>query len=379
MKPSLVITLLLLIGSIIRLPAQSKFELDGQAQGWMNYSSGNDLEIGMGLRYIPELNYRIPLKEGKLIDFKASPNMVASLNFHPFDTAQTDANLSAYRAWARYATNQLEVRIGLQKISFGSASVLRPLMWFDQIDPRDPLQLTNGVWGLLGRYYFLNNANVWLWALYGNENRKGWESIPSYEQYPEFGGRIQYPVPRGEVALSYHHRTADSRGLGAAPLEYAKIPEDRIGLDGKWDITVGFWLEGSWTHKHQEVGIFTNQTLLNTGVDYTFGIGNGLNVVAEQLVFSQDEAAFAFANASTLTGISASYPTGLFDNLSLVLYYEWTGQQLFSTLNWQRDYKKFTVYAMAFVNPSNGQSLQQNDLVNPLAGKGLQLLLVYNH
>ena len=379
MKPSLVITLLLLIGPIIRLPAQSKFELDGQAQGWMNYSSGNDLEIGMGLRYIPELNYRIPLKEGKLIDFKASPNMVASLNFHPFDTARTDANLSAYRAWARYATNQLEVRIGLQKISFGSASVLRPLMWFDQIDPRDPLQLTNGVWGLLGRYYFLNNANVWLWALYGNENRKGWESIPSYEQYPEFGGRIQYPVPRGEVALSYHHRTADSRGLGTAALEYAKIPEDRIGLDGKWDITVGFWLEGSWAHKHQDVGIFTNQTLLNTGVDYTFGIGNGLNVVAEQLVSSQDEEAFAFANASTLTGISASYPTGLFDNLSLVLYYEWTGQQLFSTLNWQRDYKKFTVYAMAFINPSNGQSLQQNDLVNPLAGKGLQILLVYNH
>ena len=379
MKPSLVITLLLLTGSIALVQAQSTFEFDGQAQSWLNYSSGNDLEIGMGLRYIPELNYSIPLKEGKLIDFKASPNLVASLNLHPFDTAQTDANLSAYRAWARYATQQLEVRIGLQKISFGSASVLRPLMWFDQIDPRDPLQLTNGVWGLLGRYYFLNNANVWLWALYGNENRKGWESIQSYEQYPEFGGRIQYPVPRGEVALSYHHRTADSRGLGVAPLEYAKIPEDRIGLDGKWDITVGFWLEGSWTHKHQDVGIFTNQTLLNTGVDYTFGIGNGLNVVAEQLVSSQDEEAFAFANASTLTGISASYPTGLFDNLSLVLYYEWTGQQLFSTLNWQRDYKKFTVYAMAFVNPSNGQSLQQNDLVNPLAGKGLQILLVYNH
>ena len=30
----------------------------------------------------------------------------------------------------------------------------------EDIDPRDPLQLTNGVWGLLGRYYFMNNANL---------------------------------------------------------------------------------------------------------------------------------------------------------------------------------------------------------------------------
>ena len=373
-------TIFLLFTSVVCLAQPSSaWEFDGQAQSWLNYSSGNDLEVGLGLRYIPELNYSVPLEDNKLVDFKASPNMVASLNFHPFDSARTDANLSAYRAWARYSTNQLEVRIGLQKISFGSASVLRPLMWFDQIDPRDPLQLTNGVWGLLGRYYFLNNANVWLWALYGNENRKGWESIQTYEQYPEFGGRIQYPVPRGEVALSYHHRTADSRGIGAELLEHAKIPEDRIGLDGKWDITVGFWLEGSWTHKHKDVGIFTNQTLLNAGVDYTFGIGNGLNVVGEQLMISSDETAFAFINPSTLTGTSISYPTGMFANTSAVFYYDWTNNDLYSTLNWQRDYKKFTLYVMAFVNPSNGQSLQQNDLVNPLAGKGIQLLLVYNH
>ncbi|MEQ9443914.1 MAG: hypothetical protein RIG62_33045 [Cyclobacteriaceae bacterium] len=359
--------------------SQQQFEFDGQAQSWINYSSGNDLNIGMGLRYIPEFNYNIPLENDRLIDFKAAPNMVASLNFHPFDTAQTDADISPYRAWARYSSNQLELRLGLQKISFGSASVLRPLMWFDQIDPRDPLQLTNGVWGALGRYYFLNNANIWLWVLYGNEDVKGWERIRTYEQQPEFGGRIQHPVPRGELAISYHHRTADSRGLGAETLEYAKIPEDRIGLDGKWDITIGVWFEGSWTHKGKDVGIFTNQTLLNAGIDYTFGVGNGLNVVAEQLVTSYDQQAFAFSNTSTLTGTSISYPTGLFDNLSAVFYYDWTNSNLYSTINWQRDYNKFTVYVMAFSNPVSGQSIQQNDLVNPLAGRGLQIMLVYNH
>lgn len=378
MRPQIVILLMLLI-SPIAMGQQQKFEFDGQLQGWGNYSSGNDLEIGLGVRYIPELNYSIPLEEKKLIDFKAAANLFASLNFHPFDTAHTDADLSPYRAWARYSTKQLEIRAGLQKISFGSASILRPLMWFDQIDPRDPLQLTNGVWGILGRYYFLNNANVWLWVLYGNEKRKGWERIQTYEQHPEFGGRIQYPVPKGEIGLSYHHRTADSRSLGIESLKYDQIPEDRLGVDGKWDIIVGFWFEGSWTHKNKDIGIYTNQTLLNTGVDYTFGIGNGLNVVAEQLVISSDEQAFGFSNTSTLSSTSISYPIGLFDNLSAVFYYDWTNQHLYSFVNFQRDYNKFSLYLMAFWNPSDGQSIQQNDLVNPLAGKGIQLMLVYNH
>ncbi len=358
---------------------QQNFEFKGQAQGWANYSSGNDLNFGLGLRYIPELTYTISLKNNKLIDFNASPNLFGSVNFHPFDSAHANAGISAYRAWARYASRQFELRLGLQKISFGSASVLRPLMWFDQIDPRDPLQLTNGVWGALGRYYFLNNANIWLWVLYGNEDVKGWERIKTHEQHPEFGGRMQLPVPKGEVGLSYHHRTADSRGLGIDNLEFARIPEDRIGLDGKWDIVVGFWLEGTWTHKNKAVGIYTNQTLLNAGVDYTFGIGNGLSVVAEQLVTSYDEKAFAFSAASTLTGTTLSYPIGLFDNLSTVFYYDWTHQNFYSFVNFQRDYKKLSLYLMAFWNPSNGQSIQQNDLVNPLAGKGIQIMLVFNH
>jgi len=108
-----------------------------------------------------------------------------------------------YRFWARYSAKQVELRIGLQKINFGSASMLRPLMWFDQVDPRDPLMLTDGVWGILGRYYFLNNANIWLWGLYGNDNRKGWEIFNSQKTIPEFGGRLQIPVPKGESGFSF--------------------------------------------------------------------------------------------------------------------------------------------------------------------------------
>ena len=38
---------------------------------------------------------------------------------------------------------------------------------------------TNGVNALLGRYYFNNNANIWLWGLYGNEDPRGFDITQS--------------------------------------------------------------------------------------------------------------------------------------------------------------------------------------------------------
>ena len=53
----------------------------------------------------------------------------------------------------------------LPEISFGSASLSRPLMWFDRVDPLDPLQLTEGVWAVLGRAHLPGNITAWGWVL----------------------------------------------------------------------------------------------------------------------------------------------------------------------------------------------------------------------
>jgi hypothetical protein len=148
-------------------------------------------------------------------------------------------------------------------------------MWFDHLDPRDPLQLTDGVYGLLGRYYFQNNANAWFWVLWGNDKVRGWETIPTFRKIPEFGGRMQLPVPKGEVAVSYHHRTADLTGLFNPPVLKGSVhyPEDKIGLDGKWDIGPGIWAEYSLTHSAPDTAYFQSWTKLFTlGIDYTFSI-----------------------------------------------------------------------------------------------------------
>ncbi len=149
----------------------------GQAIGWTTLNPAEPFQAQAGLRYIPELSFSLPAGKYTL-DGEVSANMWLSGTFAN-DTSAFDRDLAPYRMWVRFSGDQFELRAGLQKINFGSAQMFRPLMWFDYIDPRDPLQLTDGVYGLLARYFFLNNANIWLWGLYGNDKVKGWEIIPS--------------------------------------------------------------------------------------------------------------------------------------------------------------------------------------------------------
>lgn len=351
----------------------------GQLSAWANFSPDNKLNIWSGARYIPAIDFGKKLSNDRLIDFEGSIHINGSAGFHPFDTAHTSGTLKPYRAWARYSSNQFELRLGLQKINFGSATLLRPLMWFDQIDPRDPLQLTDGVWGLLARYYFLNNANLWFWSLYGNEKARTWEIGKSSNRLPEFGGRFQTPVPAGEAGISYHFRKVNTNGLESSIPSFDQVGENRIGLDGKWDVGVGLWFEGSWIHKDGDLGTYTNQEIMNVGTDYTFGIGNGLNVVVEQLLISYDRQAFGLSNPVSFTASSFSYPVGLIDNVSAIVYYDWTNHNVYNFLNWKRQFNKISLYFMAFWNPKNFNLPQQNETGNLFAGKGIQIMFVYNH
>ncbi len=369
----------LMLGSL-NARSQSTFSFEGQASAVTNYSPRNDLDILLGLRYIPGLNYNLSFGKGKSLDFLVSVNTDGHVMFQPFSEYKTEGSFDPYRIWVRYAGNQFEVRLGLQKIDFGSATILRPLQWFNQTDPRDPLELTNGVYGTLGRYYFLNNANIWVWLLYGNEKRRGFDVLETHDRHPEFGGRVQHPVPKGEIAVSYHHRTAQYRHSENNLLSFEQIPEDRVGFDGKWDVEVGLWLEVSHIRKSKKVGRLTNQTLLNAGVDYTFALGNGLNVVAEHLFMGMDEKALQFKDNINMSASTMSYPVGLWGNLSTVFYYDWGTNGFTFFTNYERRFKKLTGYAMAYYNSGHQQGIvQAYETINTFQGPGIRLMIVYNH
>ncbi len=378
-KIVLVLILNIISGISANLSAQDSLNFSGQASAWMLYNGTNVLPVYLGGRYIPQLNYVLPLKDNHKIDFEASVNINGSVGIRPFDSLGHYGQLKPYRLWARYSSDQLEIRAGLQKINFGSASLLRPLMWFDQVDPRDPLKLTDGVWGILGRYYFLNNANIWLWGLYGNNKPRGWEPAATNKHFPEIGGRIQMPVPAGEAAFTYHHRVADTRDIGGSIPQFNEVPENRFGFDVKLDVVAGFWLEGSWVRKSKNVGLLTNQEILNAGIDYTFGLGNGLYVIFEQLAAANDEKPFNFKNSIYFSLLSLSYPVGLFDNLSVIVYYDWTNSKAYNFLNWQKQFNNLTFYLLGYWNPEIYNIPTQNSGQNLFAGKGIQVMLVLNH
>ena len=362
------------------IPAvKSELKFQGQLSSFAHYNGGNELPLLLSGRYIPRVNYGLFLKNSQLIDFEYSANIYGNAGFAPFTYSDFNGKIKNYRAWARYSTQQFELRAGLQKINFGSASLLRPLMWFDQVDPRDPLGLTDGVWGILGRYYFLNNANLWLWGLIGNDNPKGWEIAGTTKNKIEFGGRLQMPLTVGEMALSYHQRKVDLSEIAPEFSTLKEIPDYRIGFDTKLDVVVGLWLEGSWVFKDVDLGMFKNQEIINMGADYTFGVGNGLNATVEQLVMSYDEKAFAFDNVTTFSLLNLSYPIGMFDNLSTIIYYNWTDHKAYNFINWQKQFDKKTLFVMAYWNPKEYRIPTQNTEQTLFAGKGIQLMFVWNH
>ena len=351
----------------------------GQLSAYTHYNSGNELPLMGGARYIPSVNYGHRWNDRNLIDAEVSLNIFGNTAFRTFNSTDFSGKIKPYRAWLRYSTHQFELRAGLQKINFGSASMIRPLMWFDQIDPRDPLKLTDGVWGLLARYYFLNNANIWVWGLYGNGNLKGWETVQTEKSIPEFGGRIQVPLPKGETALSYHHRVADGNTLPDSLNAALRIPENRIGFDAKFDMVLGWWIEASWSSFKGVEDFYRNQEIINVGADYTFGIGNGLMVAYEHLLASADRTPFAFRNITTFSLLNISYPVSMFDNLGAIVYYDWTSNRVYNFLTWQRDFRKISLYLMGYINPGDYYIPTQNYGEMLYAGSGIQIMLVFNH
>jgi hypothetical protein len=367
--------------SVSAIPALSQtLDLKGLISAWGVGSFQKSSKPQLGIRFIPEFFLKKSLSENFTLDATVSLNTYGLATFEEIDKVKSEGDITPYRLWARFSTSQLEVRLGLQKISFGSSSLLRPLMWFDRMDARDPLQLTEGVYALLFRYYFINNANIWAWGLYGNDAPKGWETFPSDKNTPEYGGRVQVPLFTGELAFSYHHRTADlNRGPfeGLYPINNL-ASEDRYGLDGKWDISIGLWVEASWTHLESEFLPYPWQRAINAGLDYTFDIGNGLYALGEHLLLSQAPDAWSSGEDTNFSSFLLRYPLSIMDDLSAILYYDWENREFYRFINWQRTYDKWMFNIIGFWNPDEFLLYPTQPGNNPFVGKGFQIMVTFN-
>ena len=353
--------------------------VQGQLSTWFTLNDADPSTPGVGVRYLPSLSLERRLAESRLVDGEISINAYGFGESPGWDDVDTTGRLKAYRVWARFKTSRFEARGGLPKINFGSALLLRPLRWFDSVDPRDPLQITDGVYGLLVREYLPRNFTVWAWGLYGNEHLKGLELSPTHERTPEYGGRFQAPLSKGEIAFTTHYRRADlSKGFTSVDAgEDPLARENRYGLDGKWDVGIGLWFEVAAVRQTRPALPSSDSGAMTLGADYTFGLGNGLHVLGEYFV--QDTSR---EMATQFSAISLNYPLGLLDSLSAIVYVDTTREDVYRFINWQRTYDRWQFYFMGFWNPQQLAIVTQtatNVGRNPLSGKGIQIMAVFNH
>ena len=366
---------------LVQLQAQdSIIKLKGQVDAYAGINFSNPVQLQTGARFMPVLSIGKTFRNNLKFDSELSFDSYLNYHFAGSVNDISDSKIKPYRLWVRLSTERFELRAGLQKINFGSASMLRPLMWFDHIDPRDPLQLTDGVYGLLGRYYFQNNANAWLWVLWGNDKTRGWETVPSERKIPEYGGRMQFPVPKGELALSYHHRTANLAGVLEPTLIHGSSTyrEDRIGLDGKWDIGPGLWAEYSLTHSSPDTAYFQPWTKLFTlGIDYTFSLGNGLYLASEYFRYSSANEIFNSGKNVSFSSLTVNYPVGI-NKIGGILYYNWTDKSWYRFINLQRQSDNWTYYLFFYWNPEVFAIYNNISGNNMFSGKGIQFMTVFN-
>lgn len=377
--------LLFLFACLAVLPMWSQdAALSGQASLFYTVQDGTDR---FGWRYLPELRAGLPLGDTYRFDLETAANAFGTGDGERPEALWDDADIDPYRLWGRFSHPRWEVRVGLQKINFGAALLLRPLMWFDRIDPRDPQQITEGVDAVLGRYYFLNNGNIWAWGLYGNADPKGWEVFGNRDGSWEWGGRIQWPLGPGEIAATVHFRD----GVLALPAPLSTdvvMPERRFGIDGKWDVGVGLWIESVFSTRETpepagvSIPLPTRQTWTTVGMDWTVPWGNGLPVVAEHMVATvgtDDDFFFETVHASALM---ADYSLGLLDRVQAIVFYDWEAQRWARFLAWSRTWDRVQLYLNAFWNSEYGATLALTGGRESAFGavsRGVQVQLIVNH
>jgi hypothetical protein len=219
-----------------------------------------------------------------------------------------------------------------------------------------------------------------LWGLYGDDKTKGWEIFQSKKNSVEYGGRLQVPLFTGEVAASYHHRTTDPEGVIPDSITHgATYPENRLGIDAKIDLGVGLWVEGTLIHQDLDFTDLTYKTMLNAGMDYTFNLGNGLNLMTETFGFLQGEHPFGAEEKVFFGLLSATYPVNIIHSVNAMIFYDFSNKAIYRFINWSIAYDRWSFYVMGFWNPETFNLYNLDYQTNLYSGWGFQLMAVFSH
>ena len=365
MKPIFYLIVLALISISPSLARPLSFEWKGQASLFhASTIEGPFSKSPTTLRYIPQFRVDYQITQMNRLGLDGA----IDLYNHSLGDSLTRREGDLYRFTIRYDLPKTQLRLGLQKINFGPARMLRVLQWFDQVDPRDPLALSPGVWAAMGRQYFDNGMNLRIWAMADapDVQRSYWGETDAWPW--DVGGRLEYPIPAGTLGLTLHSLDVSN---------VSDIRENRIGGDVRVDAVVGLWSEMMFARIEDPTWEMDDISLM-AGVDYTFGIGNGLYVAMELATNYQGGTGDDMPWQMRTLALMGNYTLGLSDGLTFYLYaidFPILESQYIPMLGWQHTSGNWLFYLAVYDMPnfSPGAALSLP------TGSGIQLNIAFNH
>jgi len=375
--------LFLLIGINCVSASAQTVDFSGLVSTSLLYSRNENTSFYSNLRYIPQSVFAYHFGKYTL-DALLSVDINSSLNKTSMGNGfRSDINSDLYRLQLRLSSDRYEARIGLQRINFGPGLLIRPLMWFEKLDPRDPLQMTKGVYSALFRYYFPGNINVWLWGLLRNKGTKGWEILPSNIKKPEYGGRIELPLSKGEMGFSVHERETNFQKPGLQDqlipfnINKTQFKETKFGADLRLDFNFGLWSEMCLIHRDIQSSAFEFQKMASLGVDYTFSAGNGIYAAVEYFYQSFGDKVGTNLYPAKLFALTVNYPLDMINSVSAIFFYNDSSKDWYRFVQFKMTYDKFQIFLISFIN--SGNLPISNSAYQAFSGKGFEFMFLYNH
>jgi hypothetical protein len=251
-------------------------------------------------------------------------------------------------------------------MAFGPGMVLRPLAWYDTLDPRDPTGQTDGAEGLRVRYFGGEN-----WSI------AGWLNKLNSDFDLATGGRLELTTPSTEIGLTFHYQAKDAVAFNEQVMMFGR---QRIALDLRYDGLIGAWTEVVYGHgTFADMNSDVQQVMI--GADYTLGIGQGIFVVNENLFLKYaDTKSDTTIDTRSISILMVSIPMGFLDQLTAIVQYDWDASQGYNYLRWSRAYDHLSFNVMVGANPRRS-AVADNYRWTSLAsfGESIQLMVIYNH
>ena len=353
-------------GTLLSQPVSLK------GQFWTSGLTGNDppanrssFESQFG--YIPTLSLSRDLNSNSFVDLEWGYRLE---RIYSGDSLVYNVE-KPYRLWLRYSSERVEARLGMQKVTFGPAMVLRTLAWFDTIDPKDPTGQTDGVEAFRLRIFPTNSVAIWGWVMNSEQDTLS------------YGGRAEVSNGLGEWGLTYHQDPAKAPQLvGQFPVLVAG-PHQRAAIDYRYDGYLGFWFEGAGVFTENRHNIFMDRyALLTLGTDYTLPIGTGVLVMSETMHIEGWSSKDTASTEQTYTAFMASLPINMLNQLMLISQVDWDNERIYNYLRWSITFDHLSFNFLLSINPKRDEySIPQEYLPETAAGfgTGLQFMLIFNH